>query len=432
MPYQPGERASRLARFEEIRAGDEAELEHTLTDADVAAFAALTGDYNPLHVDPEYARRTLFRKPVVHGMLSASFISTMIGMLLPGQGALWTGQTLEFLHQAYAGDRLRVVSRVRQKSPATRMLVLVTTITNQDGTPLVVGESTVKMLRPDDEPETGLVSGEAEGTEETDPAERAAPAARVQASGDGPARTVLVTGASRGIGAATARRLARDGWAVVVNYARDAAGAREVAQAIAADGGRAVALGADVSDPDEVRAMLAAAVEALGPIGALVHCAAPPSALRRFADLGWDAFQRQLDVQVRGAYNCAAAVLPAMAEAGGGGVVFLGSVAADGAPPAQQSEYVVAKAALTALARSLAVEYGPKGVRVNVVAPGMTKTDMIAHVPDKAKLLTQMQTPLRRLAEPADVAGAIAFLLSPSAAHVTGETLRVAGGAVMA
>lgn len=432
MPYQPGERASRLARFEEIRAGDEAELEHTLTDADVAAFAALTGDYNPLHVDAEYARRTLFRKPVVHGMLSASFISTMIGMLLPGQGALWTGQTLEFLHQAYAGDRLRVVSRVRQKSPATRMLVLVTTITNQDGTPLIVGESTVKMLRPDGEEETGAGSGGAEQADQTDPAERATPAVRAVPAGGEAARTVLVTGGSRGIGAAAARRLARDGWAVVVNYARDAAGAREVAQAIVAEGGRAVALGADVSDADEVRAMLAAAVEALGPIGALVHCAAPPSALRRFGDLGWDAFQRQLDVQVRGAYNCAGAVLPGMAEAGAGAVVFLGSVAADGVPPAQQSEYVVAKAALTALARSLAVEYGPRGVRVNVVAPGMTKTDMIAHVPDKAKLLTQMQTPLRRLAEPADVAGAIAFLLSPSAAHVTGETLRVAGGAVMA
>jgi 3-oxoacyl-[acyl-carrier protein] reductase len=192
-----------------------------------------------------------------------------------------------------------------------------------------------------------------------------------------------------------------------------------------------VALRADVADPEQVEALVAAAVEALGPVGALVHCASPPSALRRFGELEWDAFQRQLDTQVRGAYNCARAVLPAMAEAGGGGLVFLGSVAADGAPPAQQSEYVVAKAALTALARSLAVEYGPRGVRVNVVAPGMTRTDMIAHVPDKAKLLTQMQTPLRRLAEPGDVAGAVAFLLGPSAAHVTGETLRVAGGAVM-
>jgi 3-oxoacyl-[acyl-carrier protein] reductase len=78
------------------------------------------------------------------------------------------------------------------------------------------------------------------------------------------------------------------------------------------------------------------------------------------------------------------------------------------------------------------VEYGPRGVRVNVVAPGMTKTDMIAHVPEKAKMLTQMQTPLRRLAEPDDVSRGIAFLLGTGAAHITGETLRVCGGAVMA
>jgi 3-oxoacyl-[acyl-carrier protein] reductase len=427
LSYQAGERASRLARFEEIRVDDEAELEHTLTDADVAAFAALTGDYNPLHVDPDYARRTLFRRPVVHGMLSASFISTMIGMLLPGQGALWTGQTLEFVHQAYVGDRLRVVSRVRQKSPATRMLVLVTTITNQEGRPLIVGESTVKMLRPDDRVDARVETGAEEGA--ADPSPRAAAPANAAA---GPRRTVLVTGASRGIGAATARRLAREGWSVAVNYARDAVGAQEVLEAITGGGGRAAVFRADVADPDQVRAMIDGAADALGPIGALVHCAAPPSALRRFAELPWDAFQRQLEVQVRGAYNCAHQVLPAMAEAGEGAIVFLGSVAADGPPPPQQSEYVVAKAALAALARSLAVEYGPRGVRVNVVAPGMTKTDMIAHMPEKAKMLTQMQTPLRRLAEPEDVAGGIAFLLGAGAAHITGETLRICGGAVMA
>ena len=91
----------------------------------------------------------------------------------------------------------------------------------------------------------------------------------------------------------------------------------------------------------------------------------------------------------------------------------------------------MAKSALAALARCLAVEYGPKGILVNVVAPGMTQTDMTARLPEKAKLLTQMQTPLRRLAEPSDIADVVAFLLGPGARHITGETIRVCGGGVM-
>ena len=111
--------------------------------------------------------------------------------------------------------------------------------------------------------------------------------------------------------------------------------------------------------------------------------------------------------------------------------VFLGSIFVDGTPPVQQSAYVVAKAALTALARSLAVEYGPKGIRVNTVSPGLTHTEMISNIPDKVKMLAKMNTPLRRLADPNDIASVITFLLSPAARHITGENLRVCGGLVM-
>lgn len=110
---------------------------------------------------------------------------------------------------------------------------------------------------------------------------------------------------------------------------------------------------------------------------------------------------------------------------------MVGSVVADGVPPVQQAGYAMAKSALTTLARSLAAEYGPKQIRVNVVAPGMTHTDMIAEFPERAKELTRMQTPLRRLGKPEDVAHAVAFLLSADASHITGETMRVCGGSVM-
>jgi len=404
MSYTVDDRASRVIDFEQIRVGDEAELTHVLSQEDVDTFAALTGDYNPLHIDEAFARKTLFRRPVVHGMLSASFISTMIGMLLPGRGALWTSQRLEFLHPARVGDMLRIVARVKQKSLAPRILVLDLTVFNQLGQRLIIGESMVKMLQLQEEDE--MLNIEA-------------------------LRTVLVTGGSRGIGAATAHRLAEDGHALVINYVHAVREAEQVVAEIVRAGGQAISAQADVAQADELASVFAAAEKNFGPVQAVVHCAAMMSALRPFDELNWATVQQQIDVQVRGAFNCAKAALPRMIETGAGSFVFVGSVAADGVPPVQQADYVIAKSALAALARCLATEYGPRGIRVNVVAPGMTQTDMIANLPDKAKLLARMQAPLRRLAEPMDIANTIAFLLSPAARHITGETIRVCGGAVM-
>lgn len=120
-----------------------------------------------------------------------------------------------------------------------------------------------------------------------------------------------------------------------------------------------------------------------------------------------------------------------MLENSTGSFVHLGSIFTDGTPPVQQSAYITSKAALNSLTHSLAVEYGAKGIRFNSVNPGMTKTQMISNIPEKVKMLTKMNTPLRNLAEPEDIANSIAFLLGPQAAHITGETLRVCGGIFM-
>jgi len=382
-------------RFEEIEVGQAAELAHTISEADVAAFAALTGDNNPLHVDAAFARRTPFQTPVAHGMLSASFLSTLIGTVLPGGGALWSSQTLEFHAPARVGDTLRVRAVVKQKSPATRSIVLDVEITNQHGRRLVSGESIVKVLE---------VREEGAMPEQTRP-------------------PVVVTGAGGGIGAAVARKLAAEGHAVVRNYH----GTIEATEGDA----RVLAVQADITNAEEVARLFATAREAFGPVGAVVHCAGLGSALRRFDELDWAQFARQIDVHVKGAMLCARAALPMMLELQYGALVFLGSIAAEDVPPPQQADYVVAKAALAALARSLAVEYGPQGIRVNVVAPGMTNTGMIAALPEKARLLAKMQAPLRRLGEPEDIAEVVAFLLGPGGRHLTGQTLRVCGGAVM-
>lgn len=242
-------------------------------------------------------------------------------------------------------------------------------------------------------------------------------------------RVALVTGSSRGIGAAIAMALGSAGARVVVNYNRSAAQAEEVCQAIRQSGGQAIAVQADVTEADAVAAMVERAGQVLGkPIDVLVNNASGPIQARSFLNMTWADIQAHLDVQVRGAFNCCKAVIPAMLEQRSGRIVNIGSIATSNVPPVNWTGYVLAKSALKAFTRALAVELGPKGIRVNMVSPGMTETELIADVPERLRKLQAMQTPLRRLSLPDDVAQTVLFLCSNAADFITGADIPVCGG----
>ncbi len=133
-------------QFDQIHVGDQAVVTHQLTEEDVSTFAALTGDFNPLHLDETFASKSPFGKPIVYGMLSGSFISALVGMVLPGRDALLTSQTLDFSHPAYIGDTLHITATVRRKSAATRLILMDVIITNQEGVKLIVGKTGVKVM----------------------------------------------------------------------------------------------------------------------------------------------------------------------------------------------------------------------------------------------------------------------------------------------
>ena len=390
--------------FEEIYEGYEQSFKHLVTVDEVDSFAQLTGDYNPVHIDPEFAKLTNFGKRVVHGMLTSSFISTIIGMRIPGPGSLWLSQTINFVNPTYIGDVIEIKATVTRISRSTRTITLAIVIVNQNSLKLVEGESVVRMLDVNKTRKQNMDSGQ---------------------------KIVLITGGSRGIGAATAIKLADEGYFVVINYVNGKADAEKLVSDINADEKRSIAIQADVSNWSDVDSLFTQVESQIGPILYLVHCAAPIPVPQLFEELTWDAFQSNIDVQLKGAFCCSKRAIPKMLESNNGSIVHLGSIFTDGTPPVQQSAYITAKAALNSLTHSLAVEYGPKGIRFNSVNPGMTKTQMISNIPDKVKMLTKMNTPLRNLAEPADIANSIAFLLSPQAAHITGETLRVCGGIFM-
>ncbi|MBX0322145.1 SDR family oxidoreductase [Halomicroarcula sp. F13] len=241
-------------------------------------------------------------------------------------------------------------------------------------------------------------------------------------------RTVLITGGGRGMGKAAAEKFAQNGADVVVNDIDD-----EVAESTAAelrDGGAdAVGIGADVSDDAEVAAMVETATEELGTIDVLLNNAGVGDAGPFLDDQYDDTFQLNLDVHLHGALNCIREVVDGMVDRGYGKIVNTTSIHtknAVGMSPA----YDVGKFSLLGLTKSLALELGREGIRVNAVAPGWADTRMTDEFSDAVTQQILDNNPLGRFADPEDVANAMVFLASPASDYINGHELRVDGGQV--
>ena len=233
--------------------------------------------------------------------------------------------------------------------------------------------------------------------------------------------TALVTGASKGIGAAIAKALAADGWLVAVNYRSDEAGARATVEAIEEAGGRAAAIGGDVADgPPE--ALFAAATDQLGPVLALVNNAGvrADNLAIQIEDEDWDAV---IGTNLNAAFRMTKRAIRPMLKARYGRIVNIASVVGPRAN-AGQANYAAAKAGLIGMTKTVAHEVARRGITVNAVAPGFIETDMTKDLPEDVV----KAVPARRAGKPEEVAAAVRFLASDDAAYVTGTTLFVDGG----
>jgi 3-oxoacyl-[acyl-carrier protein] reductase len=249
-------------------------------------------------------------------------------------------------------------------------------------------------------------------------------------------KVVLVTGASRGIGAAIAKAFAAEGAGVVVNYLRNEDAAAGVVAECRRLGGDAVAVRADVTAPEAVAALVDAAVAEMGRIDVLVNNAFraysfDPERRRRFGELAWADYQSQFDGAVGAAYHVCQAVLPHFRQRAQGSIVNIVSDLVEH-PLVPYHDYTTAKAALVGFSRNLASELGPLGVRVNCVAPGLVyPTEGSSETRAHFRESIIAATPLRRLARPQDVAGPVLFLASDWSGFMTGQVLFVDGGLVM-
>lgn len=241
----------------------------------------------------------------------------------------------------------------------------------------------------------------------------------------------LVTGSSRGIGAATARELASRGAKVVVNYRTSAEEAGSVVDDIEDAGGDAMAIRADVTDADDVNAMIVDIRDTWGDVDVLVNNANMPFATKPLADLTWDEFDTKLIAELKAAFTCSKAVLPGMVESGGGSLVYISSGLSK-SPQTGFAAHGTAKSGLNAFAKYVAEEYGEDGVRANVVSPGLVETDATAdRLDENARSGVSHVTPLGRVAQPEDIAKTVAAFAGDGAQFVTGSYTPVNGGSGM-
>ena len=391
--------------YEDIAIGTKKSLVHSVSRQDIEKFVELTGDDNKLHVDEDYASNTSFKRPVVHGMLSASFISTIIGTKLPGDGALWFSQTLEFLLPVRIGDEITINAEVIKKYDRDRIIELNIEISNQNRQIVTRGISKVKVIQQKNETKTNSAIKD-----------------RV--------KTALILGATGGIGYASCMHLAKDGFNLLIHYMTNKTKAMLLQKEVEKYGVKAYIFQADTSDENKIDELIEYSTRKFSSIDVFVNCAAAIIPPIKALDLRWNDILDQLNQNIKVNLQIIQALLPEMIANKYGKIVTIGTLYVD-KPNNNLIHYIAAKAALEGFTKALALEVAPSGINVNMVSPSIIDTNLTADIPEKVKLITATQTPLRRLATAEDIAGIISFLAGDNSNYLSGINIRANGGQIM-
>jgi 3-oxoacyl-[acyl-carrier protein] reductase len=396
MPAEP----ARWARIGDLVEGQTASCRARVSADLIRACAEFSGDFNPVHCDTAAALELGQSRPVAHGLVSMGLISRLIGMDLPGPGAVWFQQEIEFLAPVREGDEIEARVTVTHVSAATNVVVMAVEVTRLPETLTLRGKVKVRM------PSTF---------------------AQVRRTMELKEQVAIVTGGGRGLGRAIAVALGRHGVRVVANYRTDAASAAETVAEIQSLGGEAIAERADVADPEGARRLFEAATRGFGKVDVIVHNATPPIIQRPLLETTPEELTRFFDTYAIGALELARLAVPGMRERKFGRIVnVLTSILGEVSPG--MGAYICGKSALHGLSRAMAVEFGPWGITVNTIAPSMLIGDRTDDLGLAARELVARRTPLRRLATVEEVADVVLFLIGDGGSFVSGANLPITGG----
>ncbi len=388
------------ARIETIQVGQRASIRRRITNDLVQATAAVTEDFNPLHVDEAAALLLGQSRPVAHGVILLGIISRLIGMELPGPGSVWFENAVQFLAPVYPDDEVEITATVAHVSIATSVVVLDLEGTKQSGTAILRGRAKVRV--------SSMMTNRTDSLDDRE-------------------KVALVTGASRGVGRTIAEALGARGIRVVVNFRTDREGADATVAAIEQLGSHARAMAGDISRPEEARALYEAIVAELGRLDVIVHNATPPIVQRNYLDTTAEELRAFFDTYVVGLHELVRCAAPAMKERSFGRIIgILSSYTAE--VPAKFAAYITGKQAMLGFCRALAVELGPWHINVNTVSPSMLLGPRTDELGMAAREMIARKTPLRRIGHPDDVGPLVAFLAGSESSFISGANIPVTGG----
>ncbi len=396
--------------------GQIATVEVKLTDELVAEFVRFSGDNNPIHLDDRFAAKRGFEARIVHGMVCSSFISTLIGKYLPGPGAVWTSQTLRFTVPVYVGDTLSIRGEIVTVDRRGRTVFL-----------RVVGSKQTR--------ET-VLEGTCEVRLPTTRQHRAAPlpipAMKVRLNPSNDSRTAVVVGAGGDLGKEITTRLLRDGYRVAL-AGRDYPTLCSLAETLSAKAGPpdvfAVAL--DLSDRDSVSHGINTVETEFGNISIVVHAATAPLNSAPLEDLPTHHIIEHVSTQAIGLLNLFQACASGMIERQNGVLIFIGSTVISGKIPKGLAGYAAGKSAASAIVKGIAMEYGPKGIRANIVSPSFLDTNLNSRVTERMKALVAARIPMKRIGKLSEIADAVSFLANDRAKFINGHELIIDGGEIL-
>ena len=388
--------------FEEIEKNDFDQFEFKISESVVKTFFQIIREGSQIKIQDKYLSS-------INNLLAVCLFSTFVGVCIPGQNATFIDFNANISNNLKIGKIYLFKGNVVFKSMSTDVLVLGISITDfyGSGEELVNGKIKTKVNK---------VSKEMPSINE------------IKIDGLGlKNKVVLITGASGGIGETTAKMFSLYGAKVIVNYFKGQDEAYRIVEEIKRNGGIAIAIKADVADKQQVKLMLEEIVHHFSAIDILVNNAVRKNLPESFLNITWNDFQNDINVNVKGVFNCCQEVLPYMIKVGSGKIINMGTVMTD-IPESKQTKYISTKSAIVGMTRSLAIEMATHNIQVNMVCPHLVDTDLTKHIPKMFFAKTKNETPLKRLATPIDVANAIIFLSSSLSNFTTGQKLMVTGG----